>query len=61
MDLLIAILLCLHLYATPDKLNNAEFVEQNETTIERARTIIDHHWYHYGEDGGVVIDEGVGT
>lgn len=61
MDLLIAILLCLNLYATPERLNDAEFVQQNQPTVDRARTIMDNQWYHYNGDGGVVIDNGVGT
>jgi hypothetical protein len=60
MDLFIAILMCLHLYATPDKLNNTEFVQQNQEAIDRARTIINNQWYHYSDDGGVVVDVGVG-
>ena len=60
MDLLIAILMCLNLYASPDLLNDADFVGNNEATINQANRIIENQWYHYTE-GGVVIDDGVGT
>ncbi|HKR06045.1 MAG TPA: hypothetical protein VJY62_15520 [Bacteroidia bacterium] len=58
MHLLIAILMCLHLYATTENFNDPAFVQENQQVIDRARTIMDNHWYEE-VDGGVVIDEGV--
>ncbi|MEP7169696.1 MAG: hypothetical protein ABI855_10035 [Bacteroidota bacterium] len=61
MELLIAILMCLGLYATPDQLSNEEFKNNNRETIDYGSTVIQNNWYYYGADGGIVIDPGVGT
>ena len=60
MDLLIAILLLLQVYATPDTINIPEFRDANREKIDDAQRIVDNRWYHYSSDGGVVIDHGVG-
>lgn len=54
-----AILMCLNLHASPDMLNDADFVSNNQETISLATTIIEEHRYRE-EDGGVIIDDGVG-
>jgi hypothetical protein len=60
MDLFIAILLLLHVYATPDTVNIPEFKDANREKIDQAQRIIDNRQYHYDSDGGVIIDIGVG-
>ena len=59
MSLLISILILLGLHATPDQLNDQAYVSENQTTINRANTIIDNNWYRISEGGVVIIDEDV--
>lgn len=59
MELLIAILFWLHVYASPETIDKPEFRDANQAQFVRAQEIIDNVWYHYDADGGVVVDNGV--
>ena len=60
MELLIAILMKLGLYANSDMLSDDRFVNDNQAEISKAKTIMDTHSYEYTERGGIVITGGVG-
>jgi hypothetical protein len=61
MELLIAILVCMGVYATPELLNNEEYVSTHRESIDYGNRVIENRWYYYNEDGGIVIDPGVGS
>lgn len=56
MELLLAILLRLGLFAAPDQLSDEEFLYEHRTEIDRAVFIIEGNYYSFTEDGGIVID-----
>ena len=56
MDLLIAILICLKVYASPNMLNDQQFLNENQGSIEKAAIIINNNYYKV-EGGVVIIDE----
>ena len=58
MELLIAILLKLGFYYTPDQLQVLQTTGTDEQVVY-AQHIIDDHLYYYDEDGGVVIEDDV--
>jgi hypothetical protein len=60
MELLIEILLCRHVNATPDLLRDPDYVNIHRAEIDCAKQIIDNNWYKRDDTGGVVIDDGVG-
>jgi hypothetical protein len=55
LNILIAILQVLGVFATPELMNNADFLKQNENSIKRAETIYNTNSYHI-KDGGVIVD-----
>jgi hypothetical protein len=57
MELIIAILMCLRVCATPDQLNDANFKDVNRDALEKTQMIIDHQSYQIKEGGVVIIDE----
>lgn len=58
MTLLIAILLKLGFYYTPEQVTLLSSTGQDENVIY-AQHIIDDGLYHYDADGGVVLEDGV--
>jgi hypothetical protein len=61
MDLLIAILMYLGVWATPDQLADQDFINKNQASIQTAQTAIDQGNYGYDERGGIVITDGTGN
>ena len=59
MELLIAILLKLGFFYTPEQVNTIRTTGVPNEEIIYAEHIIDDHLYHYDEDGGVVIEDDV--
>jgi hypothetical protein len=59
MELLIAILLQLGFYYTPEQVNSIQTTGAPNEEIINAQHIIQDHLYHYDEDGGVVIEDDV--
>ena len=61
MDLLIAILFCLGVSVTPVDINpDGTLKNVSQEKLIKAQTIIDNHLYEE-KDGGVVIDDEVGS
>ena len=59
MELLIAILLKLGFYYTPEQIQNQQINNTQTEEIIYARHIADEHLYHYDQEGGIVIEDDV--
>ena len=59
MELLIAILLNLGVYYTPEQIRYQQSINDPDPRIIYAQHIIDMHHYWYKEDGTVVIEDDV--
>lgn len=59
MELLLAILLKLGFYYTPDQVTAIRVSGAPNEEIFYAQHVVDEHLYHYDEEGGVVIEDDV--
>jgi hypothetical protein len=60
MDLLILILMLLGLQASPDQLNNPDYLQTNQATISQGKHIVDDGLYHVDDNGVIIIDDSTG-
>ena len=59
MELLLAILLKLGFFYTPEQIDREISTAQMDVNVQHAEYIIDKGLYSYDEDGGVVIEDDV--